>query len=50
MALPRCVILAGQRLRAHQHSPAGENGGKGNQAFPVIFGKTAEEAAPSKWI
>lgn len=26
------------------------NGGKGNQAFPVIFSKTWKRAAPSKWI
>lgn len=27
-----------------------ENGGKGHQPSPVIFGKSAEEAAPSGWM
>ena len=50
MALPRRLIPARQRPRSHQHSPVSENGGKVNQPFPVIFGKSAEEATPSRWM
>lgn len=44
------VDVCGQGPRAYRPSPVCEDGEKGSQPLPVIFGVYAEEAAPSRWV